>query len=101
MNNLDCLSDCMKSIPMNENGVMNNVTLCKYYLVHFCDLAKKHLPNINHEAKDIVDVLKRMQCQSHNEKDRTMISNLSEIHFSKNNCDNNHMTEKDEKAIFY
>ena len=60
INKLDYLSDCIKSTPINENDAINNITLCKDYLVRFYDLGNKHFNNINYEVKDIVDVLKRM-----------------------------------------
>ena len=67
----------MKHAPINENNATNTMTLYKDYLVYSYDLANKHLPNTNYEVKDKVDVLKRMQCRSHNEKDQTAISNLN------------------------
>ena len=70
INKVDYLRDCITSSPINENDTTKTMTLCKDCLVRSYDLSNKYSPRINCEIKDMVNVLKHVQCQSHNEKIR-------------------------------
>ena len=66
---------------MSKNEVSKNIYVCKDCLQQSHDVAKKCLPSINNEAKEIADDLSRIRKKAPNSNDKKVISNANETFF--------------------
>ena len=69
INKLMYFIDCLSNVPMNENDVVNIMTMCNDYLKQSHSLMLVNLPYVNSEVKEIIDVLNRIERQSDNDID--------------------------------
>ena len=76
INKLMCFIDCLSNVPMNENDVVNIMTMCKDYLKQSHSMMLVNLPFVNSEVKEIIDVLNRIERQSDNDIDDEVAKNL-------------------------
>ena len=98
INKLECLCDCLKTAPMNENDVISTLTLCKDHLKRSHDVVNQHLPSMNNEVRGIIDVFKRIRSKSKDETNDKIVTNLNEMHYAKIDDDPDPQNEKDEVA---
>ena len=88
--------DCLNNAPMNENDVVNIMTMCKDYLKQSHMLV--NLPYVNSEVKEIIDVLNRIERQSDNDIDNEVAINLSST-FDDDSTENTNPNVTDENEV--
>ena len=93
-----CFIDCLNNAPMNENDVVNIMTMCKDYLKQSHSLMLVNLPYVNSEVKEIIDVLNRIERQSDNDIDNQVANNLSST-FDDVSTENTNPSVSDENEV--